>query len=959
MADELENAKESGEKGDKSAGESSMASSAAAGERLSQESFAPREESRQLSGSDIGGEQSVQTARLSREVSADLTNQNFAKTEQQVSRSVSQSLPDLRLDSNKTAQRSIERSVNSNIATSVEKGSKILGEMTISNNNSQSTDQTVKTLDAYKSTDNSLAKLATNDSSVADIQNAERSSSFNNAVTSSKDNLAQAARKSDFQNAFSDKRISDSFISPDAIQKSSSLKDLAAPAAKLDLASFNTDNQVAKSFADKSVFENKQLLTEASLKSDAKLASTDFSKMEPSANRYEAMLRVDGQTAMANQSKMTDLQRFQNESLRADKALGEFKPETKMDKSLAAEKLGASNESSRNIDQTKPIDGLRNESTKPASEALRSVDSRTQEQTRAAETRPEISNIRSDARQTESTKAPEQTARVADTRADETVKKPAAAVEPAALTKSETAKFETAKLEAMKPEAPKAEPVKVEAAKPEAAKQESKESAKQESKEGAKTEPAAQQSQRADRHEDHIPATTIAAAAAAALTAAREADKANAGTRPADQQIKFDSTGNALNRATINGINVADTGIQAIKASTADKAATPALGRDILPSENKNSAFTAEKAANTNAQDLTGRSTRIDGNIQQISKLADQLTSNAKGEPSGSSLRGEISANARGSADRTEAVTGKDAGARPDTLAINGRTESSVKGSGDPRCIQFDGSIKASTGDATRNEKDLELQGSDAADGDSEEGDNKLKVKRYTANGNKLYLTGVEISLAALLTMAGAARLREKSDDKQEASQSDEEKDKDAQVFIRRTYMVQEGDTLLSIAEDIYNNRLAAWLIADMNAANTKEAWIDGRRVVELQARQILELPEAEELLQFTAKQRRDFDPERLVTVVTQSVVDRELLQAFLGTVSGEANSDATGVKGTVRATAALPAKQQLPELTIEGMDADEKRFPPTGLGAVITDLATMIKQSLKRPARDLGGAVS
>ncbi len=959
MADELENSKESGEKGDKSAGESSMGSGAAAGERLSQESFPSREESRQLSGRNSETEQSEQSAsRFSQDRASDFTNQNFVRPEQQVSKSVAQNLPQLQLDTNRTAQRNLEQPVNSNIASSFEKGSKLIAEMTISHDNSANADKAVKTLDAFKSTNNSVAKLASNDSATAAMQNLERSTSLSNAVNS-QDNVAQTERKSDIQNAFADKRISDSLISPDAMQKTNSMKDLAAPASKLDLASFS-ENQVAKSFTDKGIFENKQLIADAAFKNDAKLSkeATDITKVDISASKNETMLRVDSQTATANQSKVADLQRFQSEALRPDKSLGEFKPETKMDKSLAAEKLG-SNDAMRNLDQSKPADPTRNENVrqleKPVSDTLRNAESKSPDQPRVPETRSEASNTRSDNRQAETIKAPEQSARAADARgADETFKKPAAAVEQASPTKMEPVKAETAKQETAKPEAPKVEPAKVEAAKPEAAKQEA---TKQELKETTKPEHATQRSQQADRQDDNVPVAAIAAAAAAAANAAREADKANATSKPADQQSKIDGAGNSLNRATINGINAADAAIQTVKAS-GDKTTTPALGRDIHPSDNKGVALSAEKAANANAQDLTGKAMRIDGSIQQTSRLADQSTVNGKPETGAVSLRGEISANGR-VAERNEAVAGKDISAKADTSAINSRAEAAVKGSADPRCIQFDGTVKA-TGDAARSEKELELQGSEAADGDSEEGDNKVKVKRYTVNGNKLYLTGVEISLAALLTMAGAARLRaDKADDKQEASDGEEGKDKDSQVFIRRTYMVQEGDTLLSIAEDIYNNRHAAWLIADMNAANTKEAWIDGRRVVELQARQILELPEAEELIQFTAKQRRDFDPEKLVTVVTQNVVDRELLQAFLGTVSGQADSEASNVKGTVRATAVVPASQQLPELTIEGMEIDEQRFPPTGLGAVITDLATMIKQSLKRPTRDLGGAVS
>lgn len=989
MADELEQSKESGEKGTKDAVESSAGSGEAAGERLSQEGFPSREESKLASGrgESGAGDQSEQAARISREVSADnIASQGSSKADQQISRTASQSLPQLHLDINRTAQRpAVDNNVAASVAASVDKGSKLFGEMSISQ--SSTAQEVLKRSDETNPTDNTVSKFA--DSKKSDpikvpstdssnkVVDAFRSAQtqerrLESAVTPSDNTQAQAIRKSDFQNFPGDKvekKVSEPVLNSDAVLKSdalktNSLKDLAgisATSSKIDLSALN-ETHVAKTDLSKAFDANKA--SDISSVRQLKEAS-DFNV---TATRNEAVLKADGLTKTTLEAKNQDRFPATNEALRPEKSLSEFKPDARSDKSLVAEKLGASDhvkgpETFRPATDNKAGDALRNESMRQNDKpALDQAAQRASELSRVPESKPEQtrsdSTSRADGtRYTEPTKNNEQftSTRSADSKSGEELKKPATAVEVNTQAKSDLIKPENTRIEAARPEA-----VKSETSKPET-------TAKVDSlKEAAKTEAPVRGPQSEQvRHDDHVNAAATSAAAAAAI-AAREAEKANTTSKAAEQQNKVESTANiSLNRATVSGINAADTAIQALKPN-GEKAATPVSGRDILPAADAKaiSLPTADRSAIASNQDLTNKASRLDGSVQQASRLADQVTP-AKIDSTAVSLRGEVNTNVRG-VERQENPGGKDSVSKADLIGKDGsaakdgstasRTDATGKASSDPRCIQFDGQVKGLSTEPSRGDKEFELQGGESDDGDSEEGDNKIKSKRYTVNGNKLYLTGVEISLAALLTMAGAARLRAEKDEKIEKGESECTQDKDTQVFIRRTYMVQEGDTLLSIAEDMYNNRHAAWLIADMNAANIKEAWIDGRRVVELQARQILELPEAEELVQFTAKQRRDFDPEKLVTVVTQNVVDRELLQAFLGTVSGEVSTDTKSAQGTVRASTALPASQQLPELTIEGMEADETRFPPaTGLGAVITDFAAMIRQGLKRPTRDLG----
>lgn len=245
--------------------------------------------------------------------------------------------------------------------------------------------------------------------------------------------------------------------------------------------------------------------------------------------------------------------------------------------------------------------------------------------------------------------------------------------------------------------------------------------------------------------------------------------------------------------------------------------------------------------------------------------------------------------------------------------------------------------------------------------------------------GDKLYFTGVEVAIAAILTMSGAARMRH--DDQATAINNGnlpldingDPLDKSSGAadtststkLCRRTHLVSHGDTLQSIADDLYQNQAIAWLIADMNATNIKDEWIDGKRVVELKSRQVIELPEPDEAIQFLARLRKDFEPDQLVTVVSESTVDRELLNTFLGTVSGApATSIATASNTTTIAhpTAFPVAARQstpLPNLTIDMDRHEEEELPiAESITNMVRNLSHKVGRLVKRPAGKLGTVV-
>lgn len=212
---------------------------------------------------------------------------------------------------------------------------------------------------------------------------------------------------------------------------------------------------------------------------------------------------------------------------------------------------------------------------------------------------------------------------------------------------------------------------------------------------------------------------------------------------------------------------------------------------------------------------------------------------------------------------------------------------------------------------------------------------------------NNRFFPGSELTLAAVLALAGARKRRGEEQSRIISTASSEMA---KQVLHRRTYMVEAGDTLQSIAERFYDRRDAAGLIVNLNALSITEQSIDGRTIIELRVRQILELPEAEEVSNYLATLSKNYNVEKLVTIVKENNVDVELLRDFLGKVCDD--KAAAQVAKPVGANAALPAKAELPELVID----DDKTLPPaSGLGAVVTDLALLISNGLKRPARDMG----
>ncbi|MBX9725006.1 MAG: hypothetical protein K2X81_26620, partial [Candidatus Obscuribacterales bacterium] len=107
-------------------------------------------------------------------------------------------------------------------------------------------------------------------------------------------------------------------------------------------------------------------------------------------------------------------------------------------------------------------------------------------------------------------------------------------------------------------------------------------------------------------------------------------------------------------------------------------------------------------------------------------------------------------------------------------------------------------------------------------------------------------------------------------------------------IILRRpSWLIGENETLISIAEEHFADPYIGWLIADLNKGNSKEHRMDGKRIVEFQARQLLTLPVWQDVVEFYGSMPPEARPENLVTIVSANQVDREIVDNVLGPIVG------------------------------------------------------------------------
>lgn len=194
-------------------------------------------------------------------------------------------------------------------------------------------------------------------------------------------------------------------------------------------------------------------------------------------------------------------------------------------------------------------------------------------------------------------------------------------------------------------------------------------------------------------------------------------------------------------------------------------------------------------------------------------------------------------------------------------------------------------------------------------------------VKLQGTVGNKRYLTGVEIAIAAAIASVAIAKKRpnqfddlgdgqfaasdmknllteaelgakDQQNDSEDKDSSNSSNNQTANLFKRPTMIVAHNDSLVEIAEKLFHDSDVAWLIADINRNAITEHEEDGKRIIELRSRQEIQLPLPSEVQEFLMNKSKDAVSSKLVTIVTVSEIDRELLNSFLSTVVGTSSTE-------------------------------------------------------------------
>ncbi|GEM_PF-757518 len=209
-----------------------------------------------------------------------------------------------------------------------------------------------------------------------------------------------------------------------------------------------------------------------------------------------------------------------------------------------------------------------------------------------------------------------------------------------------------------------------------------------------------------------------------------------------------------------------------------------------------------------------------------------------------------------------------------------------------------------------------------------------LREYKFTCSDeNQKYLSGPEIALAAIIALAGTAKLRPEASALQGESvavvqhydldfidaqpelmkgrvpngkklqtevEAEVRVDSTEQIKVKRStkpavlirprVLIGANDTLISIAEQLFNDAGIGWLILRINN-DIDSKNIEGKTIVRLRCRQEILIPVYQDILDFQNQRTREMNGHNLITIVEENQIDREVLSIAMAPMAGSSSN--------------------------------------------------------------------
>lgn len=123
------------------------------------------------------------------------------------------------------------------------------------------------------------------------------------------------------------------------------------------------------------------------------------------------------------------------------------------------------------------------------------------------------------------------------------------------------------------------------------------------------------------------------------------------------------------------------------------------------------------------------------------------------------------------------------------------------------------------------------------------------------------------------------------------AEKRKDESETSTSVFIRPKILVGTNDSLVSIAEQLFNDSGIAWLILQLNS-DVRPIEIEGKTVVRLRSRQEIFIPVYQDIIDFQKTRTKEMSGHNLITVVEENQIDREIIDLAISPMLGQNSSN-------------------------------------------------------------------